>query len=175
LPRLHSKRSTVLAQARVSVVPLHRGRSGWCCRNVAQNSLTGLFPAFFSSMPNIANLYVADARFVCAASAAHCCWPGRLFGENNLTGLLPANIAQIPTLRQLYAVVLGYSCVLRSIAHGCRNVTFNLLVGDVSEIARMSGTAYAAPPPAPAPLPSSVPCCRRSFASQLHEAHATRT
>jgi hypothetical protein len=44
------------------IVPLHGVRSAWCRRNVAQNALTGRFPAFVSSMPSIANLYVAHAR-----------------------------------------------------------------------------------------------------------------
>jgi hypothetical protein len=57
--------------------------------------------------------------------------------------MLPANIAQMLTLRQLYAFVLGCGlCLTGSIAQIRRNVTFNLLVGDVSEIARMTGTAY---------------------------------
>ena len=37
------------------------------------------------------------------------------------------------------------ACVLGSIAHFRRNVTYNWLVGDVSEIARMNGTAYPLP------------------------------
>ena len=42
------------------------------------------------------------------------------------------------------SVFLGYGLRLSgSIAHVRRNVTFNLLVGDVSEIARMNGTTYA--------------------------------
>jgi hypothetical protein len=61
------------ARPSVSVVPLHGDRSGRCrCRrNVARNSLTGRFPAFVFSMPSIANLYVAHARSVSAASALH--------------------------------------------------------------------------------------------------------
>ena len=45
------------------------------------------------------------------------------------------------------SVVLG--CGQRSSALVCRNVTFNLLVGDVSEIARMNGATYALDPPVP--------------------------
>jgi hypothetical protein len=45
------------------------------------------------------------------------------------------------------SVVLG--CGQRSVAHVRRNVTFNLLVGDVSEIARMNGAMYALDPPVP--------------------------
>ncbi len=64
--------------------------------------------------------------------------------------MLPANITQIPTLRELYAAQAAQCPRLRlaslgSMAHVCRNVTFNLLHGGVSEIARMNGTVYSPP------------------------------
>ncbi len=62
------------------------------------------------------------------------------------------------------------ACVLRLVAHGCRNVTFNWLVGDVSEIARMNGTVYARASPH-----LTAPSCRRRLASQHHEAHSNHS
>jgi hypothetical protein len=55
----------------VWVVALHKILKVGCCRNVARNSLTGRFPAFVSSMPSIAYLYVGHARSARAASAPH--------------------------------------------------------------------------------------------------------
>ena len=71
VPMLRSRRSTALAHASVSVVPPPIIFRVWCRRNVARNALTGRFPAFVFSMPSIANLYVAHARAVYAASASH--------------------------------------------------------------------------------------------------------
>ncbi len=68
--------------------------------------------------------------------------------------MLPANITQIPTLRELYAAAQCPRLRLASLgsmAHVCRNVTFNLLHGGVSEIARMNGPPGLALPPLPAP------------------------
>ncbi len=75
LSPLRSRRSTpsctpMRASVR-PVEPLHGVRSAWCRRNVARNALTGRFPAFVSSMPSIANLYVAHAQSVSVPPPLH--------------------------------------------------------------------------------------------------------
>jgi hypothetical protein len=69
-----------------------------------------------------------------------------LAGENRLDGTLPAGIAQMASLQELYAFC-AITCLLwyvLSLIVGCRNVTFNLLEGDVTTIARMN-MAYLRP------------------------------
>ena len=152
LPRLRCKRSAALAnahaQASASSGPLHGVRSRRCCRNVARNSLTGRFPAFFSSMPSIANLYVAHARSVCVRrrlalmAARQVVWRESSHRDASRQHHADADIAAVVRRCPFSSAA---ACVLGSIAHVRRNVTFNWLVGDVSEIARMNGTAYPLP------------------------------
>ena len=71
-------------------------------------------------------------------------------GDNRLDGTLPAGIAQMAALQELYAFCRRLWRV-RPPMVGCRNVTFNLLEGDVTTFARM-GMNVAYVPPFPRPV-----------------------
>ncbi len=78
-----------------------------------------------------------------------------MVGENRLDGTLPAGIAQMASLQELYAFCAICSRLWRVRPMvGCRNVTFNLLEGDVTTIARMRINAAYVPP---LPVLSSAP------------------
>ena len=70
-----------------------------------------------------------------------------MVGENRLDGTLPAGIAQMASLQELYAFCAICSRIrrVRPPMVGCRNVTFNLLEGDVTTIARMRMNAAYVP------------------------------
>ncbi len=79
-----------------------------------------------------------------------------MVGENRLDGTLPAGIAQMASLQELYAfcAICSRLWCVRPPMIGCRNVTFNLLEGDVTTIARMRMNAEYVPP---LPVLSSPP------------------
>ena len=78
-----------------------------------------------------------------------------MVGENRLDGTLPAGIAQMASLQELYAFLRHLLSALACAPMvGCRNVTFNLLEGDVTTIARMRMNAAYVPP---LPVLSSAP------------------
>ena len=86
-----------------------------------------------------------------------------MVGENRLDGTLPAGIAQMASLQQLYAFCAICSRLwrVRPPMVGCRNVTFNLLEGDVATIARMrmnAGYMHSLPRLVVGPLPNAA--CR---------------
>ena len=134
--------------------------------NVGRNSLTGQFPAWFSAMPAITDLYACRLLSIylsigrlAPSSAPHLRRCGRLAAENKFSGTLPGGIAQMPSLRQLCAALREpwlLPC-FEALALLCRDVRLNFLQGNVTTIARMNGARSFAvcrlpPPPALAPI-----------------------